>query len=395
VLPGDDLDSRVRAAMDIYNVKELEQCFKIGEYMGLPTNRFAEAKALFLELQNPDHVEEVLNGLLALKSASGMNMGPGDTVDAAITCLVNQQQRLGTRTDNKALQDVSERMAHTKTERGTQKYYSAAAAREKIIDTVFEDISNYKGLRDPLTWPTEYIVSYDLEKRTQSMVMFQAEKILQSMSIVKPELEKMCTQNFLDLLRCMGDKPCTYAGDKQDPIIKRLTHSRAVCDEIYLQTMKQLTSNPSVESASKGWELLQNMVNVALPSAEVYNFLIAFVTREATPPEPEQKDPMKTGLLKQGWRAAFLEESRRLRQKQQEEEGNVTLAGVAKLAMKDSKDKRKSVQRRKSFAALAENRSADLAKKRKAYAAKQVQMAQLVLRTLNACPAQPYNPAAV
>merc|ERR1711948_1901 len=109
-------------------------------------------------------------------------------------------------------------------------------------------------------------------------------------------------------------------------------------------------------------------VPVALPSAEVYNFLVSFVTREATPPEPEHKDPMEKGLQKRGWRAAFLDESRRLRQKQLEEEGNVTLAGVAKLALKDSKDKRKSVQRRKSFAALAENRSADLAKKRKAYA---------------------------
>merc|ERR1711948_175187 len=123
-------------------------------------------------------------------------------------------------------------------------------------------------------------------------------------------------------------------------------------------------------------------VPVALPSAEVYNFLVSFVTREATPPEPEPKDPMKKGLLKQGWRAAFLDESRRLRQKQLEEEGVVTLAGVAKLAMKAGKEQRKSAQRRKSFAALAENRSTDSAKKRKAYAAKQVQMAQMVLRTL-------------
>merc|ERR1719336_1536589 len=96
-----------------------------------------------------------------------------------------------------------------------------------------------------------------------------------------PRLEKIAIQNFLDLLRCMGDKPCAFTGNKQDPILKRLTLSRRVCDEVYIQVMKQLTDNPSTDSTAKGWDLLKRMVQEALPSAEVNEFLRVFVQREA------------------------------------------------------------------------------------------------------------------
>jgi len=404
----EDLESRIRKAMDIYNVRELEQCFKIGEYIGLPTNFFQEAKTLFLELQNPEHVDNLLTGLLAMKKTSTTGAvdevadAAGGLAEAAITCLVNQSQYLGRKKDNRALQDVSERMAHTKTTQPTGKYYSASRARERLLDTVFEDIANYKNLRDPLTWPTEYVVSYDLETRTRAMVSFQAEKILQSLTYLRQAYERIATQNFLDLLRCMGDKPCAYTGDKQDPILKRLTLSRAVCDEIYLQVMKQLTNNASLESASKGWNLLQSMVQVALPSTEVYNFLLAFVGKEATPIEPE-RDPVKQGEKKSGWRQAFLDESKRLRQQQMAADGTLAeqggLAQVAQMALSAKAgakgDRKKSMARRKSRAALAEDRTGDIEKKRKVYAEKQVGMAQEVLRKMGTTPPQPYNPAAV
>jgi len=399
----EDLESRIRKAMDIYNVRELEQCFKLGEYMGLPANRFQEAKNVFLELQNPDYVDSLLNDLLAMKKVTTApgeeepaDASDGGLAEAAITCLVNQSQYLGRKMDNKALQDVSERMAHTENTSAGSKYYSVASARARLLDTVFEDIANYKQLRDPLTWPTEYVVSYDLETRTRAMVSFQAEKILASMTYLRQAYERIATQNFLDLLRCMGDKPCAYTGDKQDPILKRLTLSRAVCDEIYLQVIKQLTSNPSVESSNKGWTLLQSMVQVALPSTEVYNFLLAFIQKEATPP-PIEMDPAKLGAKKVGWRQAFLDESKRLRTQQQEAsgKGEFSLASVAQLAMGRGKDKNPALERRKSRAALAEGRSGDADKKRKVFAEKQVGMAQEVLRKLGTNLAQPYNPAAV
>merc|ERR1719330_1194950 len=109
------------------------------------------------------------------------------------------------------------------------------------------------------------------------MMSHQTEKLPHSLTTMKQFNEKVAIQNFTDLLRCMGDKPSGYTGNLKDPIIKRLTMSRSICDEIYMQVMKQLTNNPGAESTSLGFELLKTMVKEVLPSPEVYLFLRAFV----------------------------------------------------------------------------------------------------------------------
>merc|ERR1740121_3394669 len=394
----EDLKSRANKAMEIYNVKELEECFKASEFMGVSESKLKDAKALYLQLQKSDYVEQLLADLDQKKNSQAD--GDADSkIDEAVTCLVSHRSNLGLKTDHSKLKDVSERMAHTKSERaaGGKPYYSGGS---KMTDTVFHDLANYKNLRDPMTWPTDYPVSPDPDVRTRAMVSFQAEKIVQSLTVLKPYSERIAAQNFLDLLRCMGDKPCAYTGDKQDPILKRLTVSRAVCDEIYMQVMKQLSCNPSVDSTQKGWELLQNMVKVALPSAEVYEFLMAFVAREAGPvAEPDKAE--SGGDSKQGgWKKAFHKVVKDMRQKMHEEQvendkeagKSVNFAVVASLAMnnqesnmKDAKSRQSMVDRqlarekRKSRVAAAEERAGDSVEKRKAFTAKQVDMAADVL----------------
>merc|ERR1712129_443211 len=152
------------------------------------------------------------------------------------------------------------------------------------------------------------------------------------------------------------------------------------------QVMKQLSANPSVDSTTKGWELLQNMVKVALPSAEVYEFLLAFVHREAAPPEPED-DEEDTPTKKSGWKHAFFDVVKRLRVEQAEmhhESGNFNMSGLVGLALQEERMKkqkseggkeRKSMlerqlsrEKRKSRAAEAESREAGAQAKRKALA---------------------------
>jgi len=388
----EDLVSRSKKAMEVFNVSELEDCFKTSEFMGVPETKLAEAKTLYLELQKFDHVEKLLAGLEDKKKVMGDATDP--KIDEATTCLVAHLAHLGHKTDHSKLKDVAERAAHTKTSTGGKPYYATAG---NLTESVFQDLANYKNLRDPLTWPTEYPVSHDPDLRTRAMVSFQAEKIVQSLTVLKPYSERIAAQNFLDLLRCMGDKPCAYTGDKQDPILKRLTVSRAVCDEIYMQVMKQLSSNPSVDSTTKGWELLMNMVKVALPSAEVYEFLMAFVTREAMPAGEEQKKE-DAAAKKGGWRAAFFAVAKKQREEQVEtlcgSGPSFNLAAVASAAMAEAKadkgmkprqsmvERQLAREKRKSRVAAAEERQGDSVERRKAFAAKQVDMAAEVLSWL-------------
>merc|ERR1719277_144844 len=157
--------------------------------------------------------------------------------------------------------------------------HATTAAAENLRALLVQDLSNYKHLRNPLDWDSDTKTSSEPEERRRAMVSHQTEKITASLTVMKPFNEKVAIQSFIDLLRCMGDKPSAFTGDMHEPIIKRLSMSRCVCDEIYMQVMKQLTSNPSGESTSRGWELLKAMVQEVLPSPDVYLFLRAFIKR--------------------------------------------------------------------------------------------------------------------
>mmetsp|Transcript_115710 Transcript_115710/g.223053 ORF Transcript_115710/g.223053 Transcript_115710/m.223053 type:complete len:126 (-) Transcript_115710:31-408(-) len=54
--------------------------------------------------------------------------------------------------------------------------------------------------------------------------------------------------------------------------------------------MKQLTGNPSAESATKGWQLLTALCQEVLPCEELCEFLRAFLQNGATAKEPEAEE---------------------------------------------------------------------------------------------------------
>merc|ERR1712050_501678 len=80
----------------------------------------------------------------------------------------------------------------------------------------------------------------------------------------------------------MGDKPNAFIADNQKPILKAAASSDTILrDEVYIQLMKQLTMNPSADSAAKGWSLMIALINQGLPSEELSAFLSAFLKRFA------------------------------------------------------------------------------------------------------------------
>merc|ERR1712050_231549 len=73
-----------------------------------------------------------------------------------------------------------------------------------------------------------------------------------------------------------------FVSDKAAPILKRVNSGdEELRDEVYIQVMKQLTDNPSNDSAEKGWLLLEKMVEIELPSGELSEFFRAFLQKEA------------------------------------------------------------------------------------------------------------------
>jgi len=208
------------------------------------------------------------------------------------------------------------------------------------------------------------------------MTSHQSDKIANSLVVMPAFSEKVALQNFMDLLRCMGDKASAFKGDLQEPILKRLTISRLICDEIYMQVMKQLSNNPSMESAQRGWDLLRLMVKEVLPSPEVYQFLRAFIKRQTHSPPDSKRKPKDGGeAQKKNWRELLLENVRKEMQSRQLEDDD-GLAGVAFQGMTRGR------ARAMSHSALAEERAEDYEEQQEQGRQRQATMASEIMDLL-------------
>merc|ERR1719373_459441 len=102
-----------------------------------------------------------------------------------------------------------------------------------------------------------------------------------SLTELSEELNEIAKSNFMDILRCMGDKPSVYHGDLKEPIIENAKKDKALTDEVFIQVMKQLTMNTSTRSAASGWELLQALCENVSPTHALGEFLRAFLEKRA------------------------------------------------------------------------------------------------------------------
>mmetsp|Transcript_28826 Transcript_28826/g.87181 ORF Transcript_28826/g.87181 Transcript_28826/m.87181 type:complete len:2034 (-) Transcript_28826:176-6277(-) len=308
----EDLEISVRRAARVCDVPALQNCLREAEELGAPESQFAEARQLLLSLQNGNNISRLINELRA-RMLNEPSAAEDPRVSQGIRNLVERQKQLGLQADSAALRDVSERIARGRSRSRGKSFNEADDAGDRGARpsfSLFEDLRNLKLLRDPLSWDTD-AGNGNLEVRARAMVEFQPDKITASLTLCSQRQEIVSLQNFSDVLRCMGDKPCAFTGNKEDPIVRRLTISRRVCDEIYVQVMKQLTNNPSSESRVKGWHLLKRMVKSVKPSEEVYDFLMCFVQREAELPFAKPPEETATVVKKEG-RALLAKAARRV-----------------------------------------------------------------------------------
>ncbi|KAM4691202.1 myosin XVB [Rhinophrynus dorsalis] len=91
------------------------------------------------------------------------------------------------------------------------------------------------------------------------------------------ELNEQATQNFMTLMRFMGDQQyrekddvaCVYE------ILQLCREKQALRDEIYCQVLKQITENPKHESCNRGWRILSLLTGFYIPSPT----LLPYVTK--------------------------------------------------------------------------------------------------------------------
>merc|ERR1719433_573604 len=81
----------------------------------------------------------------------------------------------------------------------------------------------------------------------------------------------------------MGDRPAQELRRlaAHNMLLRIAEESPAMCDEVYVQVMKQLTDNPSQRSTLLGWELLRTLCQEIPPSTELMEFVYYFARKAA------------------------------------------------------------------------------------------------------------------
>jgi hypothetical protein len=88
---------------------------------------------------------------------------------------------------------------------------------------------------------------------------------------------------FKNVLGWMGDRQLSYPIMLLQDIIKKAIQYPGLRDEVYCQTIKQLTGNPSEESRRKGWQLLLVCLMCFAPSVKFENYLGIWLKNNALP----------------------------------------------------------------------------------------------------------------
>jgi len=282
----DQLKQEISSAASTLDAKELLSKLSAASEYGIASQQIPEEYKLFLSLQDSRVVEKKSQDLL--KSA-----GTDAVYQLMVSNLANQLDILGIKVDSAGMQEIT----HVMTQRKSRKRTSltiATAAESLVEERCFADLYNFSRLRDPLTWPVPDATADPVQLRRQ-MLQFSPEPIVRSLTDLSPGLEQIAVATFTDLMRCMGDQLSTFAAEKQQPIVKAAKQDPGLCDEIYVQVLKQLTDNPSTLSCTSGWELLQSLVTEVLPSEEFCEFLRSFLTKHCRPVEVPEGSPRGRG----------------------------------------------------------------------------------------------------
>ncbi|XP_039596284.1 unconventional myosin-XVB [Polypterus senegalus] len=94
------------------------------------------------------------------------------------------------------------------------------------------------------------------------------------------ELNELAAQNFMNVMRFMGDQPTVKHQTMMDCVYSILQlgkEKESLRDEIYCQLIKQVTSNPQQQSCSQGWRLLYFITGIFACSENLWPYVTQYL----------------------------------------------------------------------------------------------------------------------
>lgn len=106
---------------------------------------------------------------------------------------------------------------------------------------------------------------------------------------------------ILELIMVCECRPLPYPNALAQDLLEQCLATPELRNEVYCQIIKQLTENPSPQSAQKGWQLMKCCLQTFPPSEEFANYLEMFLAANGKGDKYiEVRLLVKLGLMKTG-----------------------------------------------------------------------------------------------
>lgn len=148
--------------------------------------------------------------------------------------------------------------------------------RQQAADPKYK-IQNFRGLRSLDSYARGLVMNR--KKLKDGMLKWQSTLIPHSLVDLddRPEANKAALKIHRCLLGYMGDKALVFPATLAQDILKSGLENAELRDEIYLQTIKQLSCNPTPASVAKGWQIMCMCAATFQPSSHLDYYLINFL----------------------------------------------------------------------------------------------------------------------
>lgn len=196
-----------------------------------------------------------------------------------LRAILSKAEDLDMRTEEVRL--AKESLKGTVTEREVveeQDYEDAEKARELKKEEARQaryDLKNFSGLRTADDFAKGAILNKQSVK--DKFLIWQGTVISKSLMDLPKDLSKISIQLHKDLLGYMGDKHMPFPAMLAQDLLRKGYEIIGVRDEIFLQIIKQLSTNPRAESVAKGWQLMCMCVSTFPPSPDFENYLLHYI----------------------------------------------------------------------------------------------------------------------
>ncbi|CAK9003657.1 Myosin-I heavy chain (Class VII unconventional myosin) (DdMVII) (DdM7) [Durusdinium trenchii] len=158
-----------------------------------------------------------------------------------------------------------------------------AARLKEASDNTLYDFSRFYKIRSDEDF-TEFASGEMKLQYAQYKLKCQSKPIPKSLLELDEDLSRTAIQNHKAILQYCGELSNSFPTAMAGYVLVRGQEMPELCDEIYMQLMKQLTENRRPVSEDRAWALMCMCTRAFPPSGELEPFLINFLVNRRTEP---------------------------------------------------------------------------------------------------------------